>query len=255
MAVVTGAAQGIGEACARALAEAGVDLVLCDRQGDKLDAVAAACEASGRRCLAHHLDLRDIPAVQALADATAEQFPAVHIVVNNAGGGFFAPFLDVSDRGRAALVAENFDQVASVTTRFVPLMTAGGSIVNVTSIEAHRAGPGFAIYSAMKAAVENLTRTLALELASRSIRVNAIAPDMIATPGDDGLAEASAVLSDDVYPTPLGRYGDPADIVGSLLFLASDHSAFVTGQTVHVDGGTGAALGWRRRRDDDRWVL
>ena len=103
--------------------------------------------------------------------------------MNNAGGGFHAAFLDVSPKGQTALVNENFTQVTSFIRGTVPLMTDGGSIVNITSIEGHRAGPGFGVYSAMKAAVENLSKTLALELSDRRIRVNCVAPDMIPTPG------------------------------------------------------------------------
>ena len=108
--------------------------------------------------------------------------------------------------------------------------------MNLTSVEAHRAAPGYAIYAAMKAAVESLTRSLALELGDRGIRVNCIAPDLIATPGT-GAIEAAP---------PLARVGSVDDVAGAALFLASDLSRFVTGTTVHVDGGTHAAGGWRR---------
>ena len=118
-------------------------------------------------------------------------------------------------------------------------MGAGGSIINVTSIEAHRAGPGYAIYAAMKAALANLSQSLALELGARGIRVNCIAPDVIPTPG----------IGDDLPPTPLARRGHPDDVAGAAVFLASELSRFVTGTTLHVDGGNRAAGGWRRRPD------
>jgi NAD(P)-dependent dehydrogenase (short-subunit alcohol dehydrogenase family) len=110
-------------------------------------------------------------------------------------------------------------------------------VVNITSIEAHRAGPGFGVYSAMKAAVSNLTKTLALELGDRMIRVNCIAPDVIPTPG---------VGEGPFSPTPLPRSGHVDDVAGAAVFLASDLSGFVTGTTIHVDGGNLAAAGWRR---------
>ena len=137
---------------------------------------------------------------------------------------------------------ENFTSVTAFVRAVVPRMPAGcGSIINLTSIEAHRAGPGYAVYSAMKAAVENLTKSLALELGARGIRVNCIAPDVIPTPGL-GALEAFQVR------TPLPRAGHPDDVAGAALFLASDLSRFVTGTTLHVDGGNWAAGGWRRAR-------
>jgi 3-oxoacyl-[acyl-carrier protein] reductase len=170
--------------------------------------------------------------------------------VNNAGGGFYAGFLDVSGKGQASLVDENFTSVTNFVRACVPFMTEGGSIVNVTSIEASRAAPGFGVYAAMKAAVENLTKTLALELATRGIRVNVVAPDAIPTPGDEDLAEAVTQGDRDAYAAkvPLG-WGAPDDCAGPIVFLASDLSRYVTGTVVHVDGGSHAASGWTRRED------
>jgi 3-oxoacyl-[acyl-carrier protein] reductase len=131
----------------------------------------------------------------------------------------------------------------------VPAMGRGGSIINITSIEAHQAAPGFAVYGAMKSALASLTRTLALELAPRGIRVNAIAPDAIPTGGDrDARGEmlaAGAEYEPAVVP-PLGYMGTPDEAAAVAVFLASDLSRFVTGTTIHVDGGNWAAGGWRR---------
>ena len=174
----------------------------------------------------------------------------IDILVNNAGGGFWSPFLDVRAKGQAALVDENFTSVTHFIRGCVPLMPPpprGGSIINVTSIEAFRAAPGFGIYAAMKAAVESLTKTLALELAGRRIRVNCIAPDAIPTPGDSGLA-ASVLGEEHVdygWKIPLGL-GSPDDVAAAVLWLASDMSRFVTGTTLHVDGGSFAASGWKK---------
>jgi NAD(P)-dependent dehydrogenase (short-subunit alcohol dehydrogenase family) len=147
------------------------------------------------------------------------------------------------------LLAENFGHVTALIRRVVPHMVHGGAIVNVTSIEAHQAAPGFAIYGAMKAALAHLTRTLALELAPLGIRVNAIAPDAIPTSGDDDL-QAEMVAAGATYePTvapPLGHLGDADDAAAAVVFLAGDMARFVTGTTVHVDGGNWAAGGWRR---------
>jgi NAD(P)-dependent dehydrogenase (short-subunit alcohol dehydrogenase family) len=239
IALVTGAAVGIGAAIAETFAQFGADLALCDRNADALSATADRVAASGRRVRSAVLDVRDAEAVARFVAETAEAWDRIDVLVNNAGGTFQAPFLDVSARGQESLVHENFTSVTHFVRAVVPHMPDSGSIVNLTSIEAHRAGPGYAVYSAMKAAVENLTKSLALELGARGIRVNCIAPDVIPTPGTGPM---------DVG-TPLVRQGHPDDVAGTALFLASDLSRFVTGSTVHVDGGNWAAGGWRRRAD------
>jgi NAD(P)-dependent dehydrogenase (short-subunit alcohol dehydrogenase family) len=236
VAVVTGAAAGLGEAVALALARFGAHVAVCDRDADGLAATAAAISAAGRRTLPAVLDVRDGPAVAAFVAEVGRAFSRIDVLVNNAGGGFHAPFLEVSERGQTALVDENFTSVTHFVRAVAPWMGAGGSIINLTSIEAHRAGPGYAIYSAMKAAVASLTRSLALELGERGIRVNCIAPDRIPTQGVGPL----------VPGTPLLRAGEPDDVAGAAVFLASDLAGFVTGTTLHVDGGTHAAGGWRR---------
>ena len=127
------------------------------------------------------------------------------------------------------------------------MQTAGGSIINITSIEAHRAAPGFAVYAAMKAGVTSLTRTLAVELAPKGIRVNTIAPDYIVTPALATLAEGvseEAVALQHQIGTPMGRVGQFEDAGGCALFLASNLSSFVTGTTLHPDGGALASAGW-----------
>ena len=240
VAVVTGAAVGIGRAVALALARFGAHVAICDRDADNLAATARDLAASGRTVVSDVLDVRDGELVRRFMAAVQTRFGAVDILVNNAGGGFMAPFLEVSEKGQDALVRENFTQIAHCIRAAVPLMTRGrGAIINITSIEAHRAGPGYAVYSAMKAAVENLTKSLALELGERMIRVNCIAPDVIPTPG----------IGDLPVRTPLVRAGHADDVAGAAVFLASDLSGFVTGATLHVDGGNWAAGGWRRGPD------
>lgn len=254
MAVVTGAARGIGAATAATLAAAGVDLALCDRLGEELDEVGRDARDEGVRVLTGCLDVRDAEAREAFFAEVGRDFGDLDILVNNAGGGFFARFEDVSAKGETALVAENFTQVTGCIRLAVPLMRAGGAIINVTSIEAHRAGPGFAIYSAMKAGIANLTKSLALELADRRIRVNCVAPDMIPTPGDEGLAEAVGTIAAGGYTQPWPDRGAPEDVAAVIAFLASDLARFVTGTTIHVDGGTSAAAGWRRDQEGN-WIL
>jgi len=237
VALVTGAAAGIGRAIALCFARFGADVAGCDRDAEGLDETLRGIRGAGRRAWWGVLDVRDGDAVGDFVSRVAREAGRIDVLVNNAGGGFPAPFLEVSARGEEALVRENFTSVTSFIRAVVPHMPeAGGSIVNLTSIEAQRAAPGWAVYAAMKAAVESLTRSLALELGARRIRVNCIAPDVIPTPG----------IGTPAVRTPLPRAGHVDDVAAAALYLASDLGGFVTGTTLAVDGGNRAAGGWRR---------
>ncbi len=241
--VVTGAARGIGRATAEMCTAFGATVATCDREAQDVNAALSAL-----------FDVRDTDAREVFVEGVVNKFGGIDVLVNNAGGTFFSPFLDVSEKGDATMIAENFGHITALTRGVVPHMPAGGSIINVTSIEAHQAAPGFAIYGAMKAALAHLTRTLALELAPLGIRVNAIAPDAIPTSGDhDVRAEmlAAGAAYDPAVVPPLGFMGDPDDAASVAVFLASNMARFVTGTTVHVDGGNWAAGGWRRIEDPD----
>ena len=235
-AVVTGAASGLGAAMAIAFAEYGASVAICDR--DDMTATLAAIEATGEVGSATTLDVRDADAVGTWIGDIAH----IDVLVNNAGGTFHGSFLDASANAQRSLVDENFTSVTNVTRAAHPKMTNGGSIINVTSVEAFKGAPGFAIYAAMKAAVEHLTRSLALELSDDAIRVNSIAPDAMRTPG-----EADLTVGTDDYGAKLALgWGEPDDVCGAAVFLASSASRFVTGTTIHVDGGSDAARGWRK---------
>ena len=207
-----------------------------------MSATASAVEATGRAVTATTLDVRDAEAV----DSWISGLDVVDVVVNNAGGTFHGAFLDASANAQRSLVDENFTSVTHVIRSAVPRMTRGGSIINVTSVEAYRAAPGFAVYAAMKAAVEHLTRSLALELSDRRIRVNTIAPDGMRTPGE---AELSVPTTQDYGAKLALGWGDANDVAGPAVFLASGASRYVTGTTLHVDGGSNAARGWTRTPD------
>jgi len=235
---------------AMACAANGAHVAIGDRNESELERVVALLRErdSSTHVVGGVLDVRDDLATREWIDQVAAEFGRIDVLVNNVGGGFAAPFLDVSGKGQNALIRENFTSVAGCVRAAVPHFPdpdsttpngrgGGGSIVNITSIEAHRAGPDFAIYSAMKAAVENLTKSLALELGDRHIRVNCVAPDVIPTPG---IGHAMPVT------TPLPYAGHVDDVAAAVVFLASNVSRFVTGSTLHVDGGNHAAGGWRR---------
>jgi 3-oxoacyl-[acyl-carrier protein] reductase len=249
VAVVTGAAQGIGAATAAALAAFGADVAICDHEGDTLRATAATVEGLGRRVVSAELDVRDRAAVEAFTARVADDLGGIDVLVNNAGGGFMASFVDIRPKGVATLVDENFTSVVNFVQSCDAAMRDGGSIVNITSVEAFRAAPRFSIYAAMKAGIEQLSRTLALELADRRIRVNCIAPDGIPTPGDAAnVAEIVGSIDEFAKTLPLGL-GTADDCAAAVVFLASDLSRYVTGSTIHVDGGSLAASGWRRKPD------
>lgn len=235
--LVTGAAVGIGEAVARTCARFGADVAVCDRDATNLESTVQAIEAAGRRAWSGIFDVREGEAVRRFVAQVGDDAGHIDVLVNNVGGGFQADFLAVGDKGQDALVHENFTSATHCIRAVVPRMPeSGGSIINITSIEAHRGAPGFAIYSAMKAALTSLTQSLALELGARRIRVNCVAPDVIPTPG----------IGSPSVDTPLPDPGDVDDVAGAVIYLASDLSRFVTGSVIHVDGGNAAAGGWRR---------
>jgi len=248
--LITGAGEGIGAATAAVAGELGARIAICDRREQPFLATVDALRQAGVEVLAEVLDVRDSEAAAAFVEATAARFGTIDVLVNNAGGTFTADFVDLSAKGEHAVIAENFTQITHLVRCALTHMPVGGSIVNVTSVEAHQAAPGYAIYAAMKAAIASLTRTLALELAPRGIRVTAIAPDALATSGEhDARAVTSSrpMIYEPASTAPLGYFGTPTDGANAVLFLASPLARFITGSTVHVDGGTWAAGGWQRR--------
>jgi NAD(P)-dependent dehydrogenase (short-subunit alcohol dehydrogenase family) len=254
--VVTGAARGIGRATALTVAGLGARVAVCDRDADGLATLVDRLTCDGLVAVPEHvhtavLDVRDVDAVDVFAREVGERHGSVHGVVNNAGGTYRASFVDSSPKGDRSLVDENFTSVVAVTRAFVPLLAERAAVVNVTSSEAFQAAPGFAVYAAMKAGVESLTKTLALELGERGIRVNSVSPDGIHTAADQELIRSVREASPFLPPElpPLGRFAPPEECASVIAFLLSDLSCFVTGTAIHVDGGLHAAGGWHRRTD------
>jgi 3-oxoacyl-[acyl-carrier protein] reductase len=212
---------------------------------------------AGGEALALATDVRDPDAVEQAVGTVAERLGGVDVLVNNAGGTFAAAFLESAPKGWDALVRANLTSVLHCTHVVARRMAAqgrGGSIVNVVSIEAMRAAPGYAPYAAAKAGVVSFTQTMALELAAHRIRVNAIAPDICMTEGIRAMVP-EADRARFAWTVPLGRAGEPEDIAGAAVFLASELGRYVTGVTLHVDGGTHAAGGWYRDPADETWTL
>ncbi len=249
VAVIVGGGGGLGRACAIDLAGAGMRLALCDRDGASLGETVGRIADTGGEVISGEFDARDTDALTAFfADVDARYGTTCDVLINVVGGTFRQPFEESNPRGWDVLIKTNFTWLLHSTQLAVARMqTGGGSIINITSIEAHRAAPGFAVYAAMKAAVTSLSRTLAIELAPKGIRVNTIAPDYIVTPALAALTESvreEVVTLQHGISIPMGRAGQFEDAGGCALFLASNLSSFVTGTTLHPDGGALASAGW-----------
>jgi NAD(P)-dependent dehydrogenase (short-subunit alcohol dehydrogenase family) len=251
VAVVTGAAAGIGAGIARALAFHGARVLIID-----IDEPAARAVAQGIRGmrapdpLVIAADVTDDDAPAAVREAAAGQGGA-DILVNNVGDYRPAgPFIDSTEDAWERMYALNFRHVLRLTHALLPGMAErrGGAILNVSSVEGMRGIPGNAVYGAMKAAVIAFTASLAAEVGQYGIRVNAIAPDLTDTPQTPLWASTDERYADHVGKwVPAGRFGHPVDHGDAAVFLVSEQSAFITGETLRVDGGTLAAPGWFRR--------
>ncbi|WLS11638.1 SDR family NAD(P)-dependent oxidoreductase (plasmid) [Shinella sumterensis] len=239
--LVTGASRGIGAAIAVGLAKRGYDIALNDiaRQKDELDGVAAEIEALGRRAVIALADVSDKRTVEAMARTAAEAFGHIDAVVNNAG------ILIAGDVD--GLKEEYWDNVMNVNAKgtflviqaLLPMMKARkyGRIVNIASIGGKHGAPSQAHYSASKAAVMGFTRVLAQEVGADGITANCVCPGIILTDMGRVNLDDPQVRKSWQDKTAMRRIGDPQDVVGAVAFFASDDAAFVTGQTLNVDGG------------------
>ncbi len=268
VAIVTGGGGGIGRAIALACAKAGAHIVIADVIPERCEETAARVRELGREALPVPADVTDTGQVNAIVEQTCEQFGRIDILVNNAGGTGRKPFLEQSERSWRRHIDLNLVSVLAATSAAVPVMIdggRGGSIINISSIEGTRAAPNFAVYGACKAGMLNFTRSLALELSAHGIRVNAITPDYIVTPGTRGNISGPVDQSTWIEPgeahekatarrIPLGRPGTDEECANVALFLASEMSAYLTGVIIPVDGGTSASSGWFRD-EHGNWSL
>ncbi|MEE8312003.1 MAG: SDR family oxidoreductase [Candidatus Binatia bacterium] len=251
VAVVTGGGGGIGRGIAEAFAAHGASVVLAESDAGRAAETRAAIESGGGEALDVVVDVRDPVDVDRLARETLDRFDHVDILVNNVGHFLGAGrFVDSSSEDWTELYRINLEHVFLCTRAFVPGMieaARGGSIINVSTIEAFRGIPGCAVYSAFNAAITGFTRSLALELGPEAIRVNAIAPETTETLQVQPSRWVAPEHRDlEPYWIPLGRFGRPDDAAGCAVFLASSLSQWVTGTTIHLDGGALAAGGFYR---------
>jgi NAD(P)-dependent dehydrogenase (short-subunit alcohol dehydrogenase family) len=246
VAIITGGGDGIGKGIALTYAKFGAHIAIADLNPAAGDAVAAQVRELGRKGISIPTDIRNAEQVKAMVSRTVSDLGGVDILVNNAGGARPKQFMELGEARWRRAIELNLVGLFSCTHEAVKAMSAGGRrgvIINISSIEASRAGPLYSVYSACKAAMENFTRTSALELSRLGIRVNSIAPDMIDTPHTAELhtPQAEAAIERVV---PLGCMGKPEDVAGAAVYLASDLAGWITGINIHVDGGTWASSGW-----------
>ena len=237
IALVTGAARGIGQAIALQLAADGADLALCDVKAEWLEDTAAKVKALGRRAEGYPMDVANGAAVgEAVAKVLAD-FGRIDVLVNNAGITRDTLLMRMSEEDWDAVLDINLKGAFLVTKAVVkPMMKQrSGAIVNIASVVGIMGNPGQANYTASKAGLIALTKTTAKELGSRNVRVNAVAPGFIRTAMTDKLAEP--VKEAMLKMVPLGRLGEPEDVAKAVAFLASDNAAYVNGQTLAVCGG------------------
>lgn len=247
--LVTGGGAGIGRATAEAFRDAGARVAIVEIDPARAADAQAALGDSG---LVITGDVTDPATVAALATRIDEVFGGLDVLVNNVGDFLMLakPFDQLSDAEVSRLYATNLGQIFSVTKAMIPLLRkkgAGSSIVSVSSIEGFRGIPNCAVYAACKAGLTGFTQSLALELGPEGIRINLIAPETTETPQ----VPVSLMIPEQYREhiprwIPLGRFGTPQDMASGILFLASPHAAWITGTTLHIDGGALAAAGWYR---------
>ncbi len=238
-AVVTGAGSGIGRAIAVALADAGADVVAAGRRREPLDSVVKEVEALGRKSLAATVDVADEASVNAFRDKVKDAFGAIDILVNNAGVTVRKPVLELSLDEWDTVMRTNLTGCFLVSRAFGPMLIeqGWGRVINLSSIRMHVSSPGLTAYASSKGAIVPFTKTLALEWVKHGITANVIAPGYVDTPMVEYVKGLPEVYDDTLRAIPMDRWANPEEIARVAVFLASEASAYITGQVVVVDGG------------------
>ena len=243
--IVTGAGSGIGAATARRFSREGASVVLVGRTREKLEKVAADLDAS--RTLVHAADVSVQDQAEALASATVQRFGRIDVLVNNAGIAPSGPFLEASVEDWRSVMATDVDGVFFCTRAVLPeLLKTKGNIVNTSSVSGLGGDWEMSFYNTAKGAVTNMTRSLALELGGKGVRVNAVNPALTRSELTEDMVKDEELVAKFLDRFPMGRYGEPEDVADVIAFLASDDARFVNGVNLPVDGGLSASNGQPR---------
>ena len=243
VAIVTGAAMGIGQACAAALAEAGASVILADIDTEAGEAARAGIESAGGTAHFVRADVTRMADMEALAAAAATRFGGIDILVNNAARAIGGKVDEIDESSWDIVLSTNLTSVWRGMRVCVPEMKkrGGGSIVSMSSVQALTGFSGWAAYAAAKGGINALTQQAAVDLAHHKIRVNAVAPGTIMTPLNEKIfrehPDPDALIRTWNEAHPLGRFGQPEEVAEAVLFLASDRASFITGTILRVDGG------------------
>ena len=239
VAIVTGGGKGIGQAIASGLAECGAKLALGSRNKEDLDQTVANISEKGGEALAVVTDLMKSDHIDNLVESTVNKFGGVDILVNNSARSFMVPLMDLREDGWDKVFNVNCKAPFLLSRSVAKLMAekGGGRIINITTVGAVRGGAGMGVYHTSKAALTMLTKCMAVEWAPLNINVNAVGPGLTRTAFSQPIWSNPEIEQMVAGRIPKGRIAEPEDVVGTVLFLCSENSSYITGETIYVDGG------------------